>query len=245
MIKAKSLFGVIILSLVVMLVVACAKPSPAPEPTPAPAPAPTPTELKVKDAAAAWNTALDYLRKHQGQNAPGSDVQWQEQDITPPGLMGSVTKEFASSEWTGEVSYAVLPLERTIYQVTLSSIQFGWHWEGSVKADGTVADISAFKQMSEEESRKVAEDFVRNSPTFVFDGIEGTLRLANTLRPRCPYCWVFIFEFDSEHAGYGDRTGQVLTQVITPHEVSIAVERLEITSAVMDNKWDMINQIER
>jgi len=241
-IKAKSLFGVIILSLVVMLVVACAKPSPAP----VPAPAPMPTELKVKDAAAAWNTALDYLRKNQGQNAPSSDVEWQEQDITPPGLIGSVTKEFASSEWTGEVSYAVLPLERTIYQVTLSSIKFGWHWEGSVKADGTAAEISAFKQMSEEESRKVAEDFVRNSPTFVFDGIEGTLRLADTLRPRCPYCWVFIFEFDSEHTGYGDRTGQVLAQVITRHEVSIAVERLEITSAaVMDNKWDMINQRER
>ena len=93
--------------------------------------------------------------------------------------------------------------------------------------------------------RKVAEGFARNSPTFVFDGIEDTLRLADTLRPRCPYCWVFVFEFDSRHAGYGDRTGQMLAQVITSHEVSIAVEQLEITSAVMDNKWDMIGQRER
>lgn len=247
MIKAKSLFGVILLSLVALLAVACARPSPAPEPTPTPAPAPppTPTELKVKDAAGAWNTALDYLRKHQGQNTPSSDIQWQEQDITPPGLIGGVTREFASSEWTGKVFYAVLPPERTVYRVTLSSIKLGWHWEGSVKADGTVTEISAFKQMSEEENRKVAEDFVRNSPTFVFDGIEDTLRLADTLRPRCPYCWVFIFEFDSEHAGYGDRTGQMLTQVITSHEVSIAVAQLEITSAVMDDKWDMIGQRER
>ena len=99
-----------------------------------------------------------------------------------------------------------------------------------------------FRQMSQEGSLEIAQEFLRNSPTFVFDGIGDTLRLVDTLRPRCPCCWVFIFEFDSRHAGYGDRTGQMLAEVITPHQVSIAVEQLEITSAVMDNKWDMLRQ---
>ncbi|MFC1916940.1 hypothetical protein ACFLX1_02285 [Chloroflexota bacterium] len=52
-------------------------------------------------------------------------------------------------------------------------------------------EVSAFRQMPEE--------FLRNSPTFTFDSIEDTLRLADTLRLRCPYCWVFILEFHSRH----------------------------------------------
>ncbi|MBA7711112.1 hypothetical protein ES703_120066 [subsurface metagenome] len=85
----------------------------------------------------------------------------------------------------------------------------------------------------------MADEFVRNSATFVFDGIEDTLILVDTLRARCPYCWVFIFEFDSRHPGYATRTGKVLAEVITHHRAVIAVERLEITSALMDDKWDM------
>ena len=98
------------------------------------------------------------------------------------------------------------------------------------------------KEVSQEESRRIAEEFLRNSPTFAFDGIEDTLRLVDTLRPRCPYCWAFIFEFESRHAGYGDRTGQALAQVITPHQASISVEQGEVKFAVMDDKWDMLSQ---
>ena len=240
MYRTKLYFGMMLLSLVALLAGACPKPSPAPPPVPTPAPAPT--DLNIRDAAMAWDAALSYLRKHEGKNAPSGDIDWQEQDITPPGLVGSVTIEFASNEWTGKVSYAVLPPEHTVYHVVLSSIKFGWHWRGSVKADGSVTEDSAFKQMSEEDSQRIAEEFLKNSPTFVFDGIKDTLILADTLRPRCPYCWIFIFEFDSRHAGYGDRTGKMLAQVITPHQAVIAVEQGEIASAVLDEKWDMISQ---
>ena len=99
--------------------------------------------------------------------------------------------------------------------------------------------MSASKQMSEEESYKIAEEFLRNSATFVFDGIEDTFTLTTTLLLRCPYCWVFLFEFDSRHPGYADRAGKVLAEVITHHRAIIAVEQLEIMSAVMDDKWDM------
>ena len=56
------------------------------------------------------------------------------------------------------------------------------------------------------------------------------------------FCWAFTSEFESRHAGYGKRTGQMLAQVITPHQASIAVEQLEMQSAVMDDEWDMIKQ---
>jgi hypothetical protein len=100
---------------------------------------------------------------------------------------------------------------------------------------------------TQEESRQIAEEFVRNSPTFKFDGIEDTLTfvkadILRSLTERTPFGWQFTFEFQCQHAGYGDRTGQVLSQVITPHKAVISVEQGKITEAVMDEKWDMLNQ---
>lgn len=94
----------------------------------------------------------------------------------------------------------------------------------------------------EEESRDIAREFVENSPTFEFDGIEESLELVETLYPDILYAWQFVFRFESRHAGYGDRTGQVLAQVITPHRSIITVEEGEVVSAVLDGKWDMMNQ---
>ena len=226
MLKAKWYIGIIVLSVLALLLGSCTSESP----------------LVIENATDARDAAFAYLRESEGENAPSAGIVWQEEDVTPSGWIGGVFKEFTSDEWTIKVSYPVVLPENTIYEVTLTSINLGWHWKGSVKADGSVTELSAFQQMSEEESQRIAEEFVRNSPTFVYDGMEGTLILTDTLTARCPYCWVFIFEFDSRNAGYGDRTGQVLAEVITHHRAVIGVEQLEITSAVMDDKWDMIKQ---
>jgi len=245
MIKAKLYLVMLMLGLVVLLIGACASEPSPPSGEVSPPPTPPPIEeLAVKDAAEARDAALTYLREYYAQDAPGADIAWHEEDVTPRDegghpVPGAVHKEFTSDEWTIKASYAVLPPERTVYKVVVSSIKLGWHWKGDVKADGSLVEVSAFRQMSEEESKNMAEEFVKNSATFVFDGIEDTLRLTDTLRPRCPYCWVFIFEFDSRHPGYANRTGKVLAEVITHHRASIGVEQLEITSAVMDDQWDM------
>lgn len=226
MLKAKRYIGIIVLSVLALLLGSCTGESP----------------LAIENATDARDAALAYLRESEDENAPSAGIVWQEEDVTPSGWVGAVFKEFTSDEWMIKVSYPVVLLENTIYEVTLTSINLGWHWKGSIKADGSVTELSAFQQMSAEESQRIAEEFVRNSPTFIYDGMEGTLILTDTLTLRCPYCWVFSFEFDSGHAGYGDRTGQVLAEVITRHRAVIGVEQLEITSAVMDDKWDMIRQ---
>lgn len=101
--------------------------------------------------------------------------------------------------------------------------------------------------ITQEESRQIAGDFVRNSPTFKFDGIEDTLNfvkadILRTSNERTPFGWQFTFEFQCQQSGYGDRTGQILAKVITPHKAVINVEQGKVTEAVMDQKWDMINQ---
>ncbi len=108
--------------------------------------------------------------------------------------------------------------------------------------------------LTEEGSRELAEQFVRSSSTFVFDGMEESLEFIkaedivveheqdNSGKLFQMQGWEFTFRFESRHAGYGDRTGQVLAQVITPHEAVITVKQGEVSSAIMDEVWDMINQ---
>ncbi|MCD6522531.1 MAG: hypothetical protein J7K68_02180 [Candidatus Diapherotrites archaeon] len=104
------------------------------------------------------------------------------------------------------------------------------------------ADEDICSKLTVEVSRQIAEDFVLNSPTFLFDGIPDSFTFVSYETARCPYCWVFYFTFECRHAGYGNRSGQVLLQVITPHNATVAVNRGRVEWAYLDNKWDMIKQ---
>lgn len=104
---------------------------------------------------------------------------------------------------------------------------------------GQTGDISDGAQ---EESQEIARQYVINEPTFVFDGMGETLALVSTTTLKCPYCWEFAYQFDCRQAGYGNRTGFMVAQVITPHTASIVVQEGAVTSAVMDSKWDMMGQ---
>lgn len=98
------------------------------------------------------------------------------------------------------------------------------------------------RYLSENESEKIASRYVVNAPTYRFDG--SGLRLTKTMTLRCPYCWLFTYEFTAKHAGYGDRNGKVLAQVITNHSIEVLVEKGIVTGAVIDGKWDELHQKE-
>ena len=98
-------------------------------------------------------------------------------------------------------------------------------------------------EASNEASQRIAEGFLRSSPTFFFDGIEKSVRLVDTIAPQSmPDYRIFFFTFDSGQAGYGDRTGQVLAEVITPHKVAITVDQGQIKVALIDRTWDILTQ---
>ncbi|UCH42567.1 MAG: DUF3221 domain-containing protein [Dehalococcoidales bacterium] len=200
--------------------------------------------IELQSASEAKDAALSYLESQYSDNTPPEDLIWQEHALTPEGFVGAETVEFVSGEWMLTVSYPVVLPENTVYKVNIINGITGWHWKGNVKADGTVTEVSALNQLSKDDSQNIALDFVKNSPTFVFDGIEETLHLTESLEISLPYTWTFIFRFESAHAGYGDRTGRMLAEVITPHEAAITIEQGEVVYASMDNKWDMMNQIE-
>jgi len=103
-------------------------------------PSPVP-DLAVGDAAEARDAALNHLRVHKAQDTPSEGAAWEEEDVTPPGLIGAATKEFTYNSWIIRVSYPVVLPENTVYQVTVSNTDLGWQWKGSVKADGTVTEV--------------------------------------------------------------------------------------------------------
>ncbi|MFW6151091.1 MAG: hypothetical protein ACOC6A_06115 [Chloroflexota bacterium] len=196
----------------------------------------------------ALDVAVGWLQDEYPDRAPQSGTNWQveEVEMTGPGgepVVGASAKRIVSDDWVAMVTWQVVAPEHMQYRIVLKSPASGWYWQGTVKAaDGEVAEQTPMQQINEEMSREIAEEFVRNSPTFAFDGMPETLELVETLYPDIEGAWGFVYRFESRHAGYGDRTGQALAQVITPHEAHITVERGEVISALMDEKWDMLAQ---
>ncbi len=195
---------------------------------------------KIEDVAEVRDATLEYLRKHYPDNVPQTGLAWQEEDATPvaPVELFIIT-QFTSNGLTVKVSTPEVAPQNIIYTTTVTDLLSGWHWQGEVKQNGTVTELSSLTEMTEAWGQNIAEEFVRNSPTFSFDGFEETLMLTGTMLLRCPYCWAFTFKFDCRYPGYGNREGEVLAQVITHHEAVITVEMGEVISAVMDEQWDM------
>jgi hypothetical protein len=94
-------------------------------------------------------------------------------------------------------------------------------------------------------SIQVAEEFVRNSPTFRFDGIEKTFELESSREIKyCPGCYEYTFYFESKHPGVGDRTGIKLRDIVSPHRVVVNLTyETNVVMGVMDDSWDIGRQL--
>ena len=112
----------------------------------------------------------------------------------------------------------------------------------SACSSGEAGQSTGPQGISQEESQEIARQYVINEPTFVFDGMGETLALVSSTTLKCPYCWEFAYQFDCRQSGYGNRTGLMVAQVITPHTARIVVQEGKVTSAVMDGSWDMMGQ---
>ncbi len=96
------------------------------------------------------------------------------------------------------------------------------------------------KYVTENDSMKIAYDYVANANTYRFDG--SGLNLTQSATLSCPYCWLFTYQFSSSHPGYGDRSGQTLAQTPAVHTIEVDVEKGTVSGAVIDGKWDELNQ---
>ena len=93
----------------------------------------------------------------------------------------------------------------------------------------------------EEAAVRDAVRFLKSSPTYNFDGIPDSIRVESVER-LAPGRWRIILHFECRHSGYGDRSGLILLQVITPHRMELIIERGRVVEAVIDNLWDELHQ---
>lgn len=77
------------------------------------------------------------------------------------------------------------------------------------------------------------------SPTYNFDGSDLTLTNSQELGGGS---YQHTFTFNSSQAGYGDRTGEVLAQVITPHTTVVRIENGRVVSAITDGVYDEMTE---
>jgi len=90
----------------------------------------------------------------------------------------------------------------------------------------------------------VAQRYVVTTPTFGFDGDINSLKTEYVGSTKSiPPQHIFKATFESSHGGYGNRQGQVLTQIITPHTMTILVSEGNIVSAVTDETFDEIKEL--
>jgi hypothetical protein len=92
---------------------------------------------------------------------------------------------------------------------------------------------------NEQQAIEMAKHFLVNSPTFRFDGITNSINVVGVDElEELPILYRVRIEFECSHSGYGDRTGMILLQVITTHEIVIDVENGKVIGALIDYKWD-------
>ncbi|MEE9283274.1 MAG: hypothetical protein V3U49_04290, partial [Nitrososphaerales archaeon] len=96
---------------------------------------------------------------------------------------------------------------------------------------------------ADERAIRVAEEFILQSPTFKFDGISESLEIGEFVTlESIPPIYNIQISFDSMNAGFGNRAGQALAEVITHHEALVVVIREHVVSAVIDDQWDELRQ---
>jgi hypothetical protein len=121
-----------------------------------------------------------------------------------------------------------------------------WLWPSLAAAALAPAGLPAGATMSDDGARgaAIAEDFVKRSATFRFDGMAESLRL-EAARPllACPGCYEYRLYFESRAPGYGDRGGLNLTPQRTPHRATVVLAGDRVVSGVLDGAWDMLNQM--
>jgi hypothetical protein len=89
----------------------------------------------------------------------------------------------------------------------------------------------------------IAVHFLKNSPTFKFDGIETSIEVLDSKSlERYPVLYVMEIGFTSSSAGYGDRSSGIVAQVLTDHKIVVQVENGAVVSAIIDGVWDELIQ---
>ena len=108
--------------------------------------------------------------------------------------------------------------------------------------DQALVDLKEYAlSISAAEAQTISEEWVKNAPTYKYDG-SGLTLVNSVVMESFPQQYSMTYSFISGHAGYGNRSGQVTAEVMTDHTVNIKMFQGLVTSAIIDGVWDEMNQ---
>jgi len=110
--------------------------------------------------------------------------------------------------------------------------------DGLIRIREKLQETIAFTKMPDEKQLKVlAENWVREAPTYRYDGLD--LQFVSYVQQESdPVRHVLTYRFTGSHAGYGNRSDMVSAQVITGHTIQVTILDRTVESAVIDGRWD-------
>jgi hypothetical protein len=95
---------------------------------------------------------------------------------------------------------------------------------------------------AEDERKEIASEWIMNAPTYSFDGSDLELKSYQVSEDN-PAEAMLNYTFISSHGGYGNRSGQMVTQVITEHSIELVLYNRNVNSAIIDGVWDEMNHV--
>lgn len=143
-----------------------------------------------------------------------------------------------------DVGIAEISLQQTDLNKTVKVDPYSQDYmpEGLQKIDQALLDLKQYVlNVSGTEAETIAEDWIKNAPTYKYDGSNLTL-INHVTMESFPEQHSLTYSFVSSHAGYGNRSEQMTAEVITNHTVNINMYQGLVTSATIDSVWDEMNQ---
>ena len=131
----------------------------------------------------------------------------------------------------------VIIIAAIVFGIILVAVLFPYDFEGTqYYPDG----------LTENDSKKIIDltkQFILTSPTFSYDGISDTLEIKIISVDSSNSKFLLEGKFKTLHIGYGNRENLDISEDITLHTIEVFIVNEKIISAVIDNKWDELNQI--
>jgi hypothetical protein len=93
---------------------------------------------------------------------------------------------------------------------------------------------------TQDQAISLTEQFIKNTPTYVYDGIAGSIKKMTETSAENGMAWQLSYIFKCKHPGYGDRSDQVLAEQVTEHSVQVTIRGCRIVTAVSDKNYDML-----
>jgi hypothetical protein len=131
-------------------------------------------DVRVSDAAGARDAVVAYLAEHYGEQGPSPDVSWTETRTTT--VIGKTKVEYEADtgrgdvDWEVWIAYPVAAPETVVYEATVFRRTGDFYWEGTVDADGQVAElrVNVVQEAGLEQTVKIEIlelDLASDSPT--------------------------------------------------------------------------------